>query len=139
MNKLSIKKIKKFLPKLIYFLVLILFSIVLTNHTITGDDEVIHDIKSMSWKKINRNFSQKPRVTQTEAYALVRYQEEHSRPNKEYILKLLYSILAGSIPNKIDRDEINTILTSSISFDKAIIRLSYWKFYHELSHKKLLN
>jgi hypothetical protein len=138
-NKLGINKIIKTFPRLTYFLILLLFSFVWSNHSITGDDEVIHDIKSMSWKKINRNFSQKPRVTQTEAYALVRYQEEHSRPNKEYILKLLYSILTGSIPEKIDKDEINTILSSSILFDKAIIRLSYWKFYHELSHKKLLN
>ncbi len=135
---LSKKNLKKHIFKLVHLILVGIFSIVLSTHSITGDDEVIHDIKSMSWKKINREYAKKLKVTQTEAYALVRYQEEHPKPNKDYILKLLYSILTGSIPEKIEREEINTILSSNLSFEKAVVRLTYWKFYKELSHKKAI-
>ena len=104
-----------------------------------ANDEVLFDIKSMSWKKIDRIISKKTRITQTEAYALVRYHEEANKSNPSYRIRLLYSILTGSMPEKVEDNEAKEILKQNINFEKAIIRLSYWKMYGALTQKKLLN
>lgn len=104
-----------------------------------ANDEVLFDIKSMSWKKIDRIISKKTRITQTEAYALVRYHEEATKSNPTYRIRLLYSILTGSMPEKVEDNEAKEILKQNINFEKAIIRLSYWKMYGALTQKKLLN
>ena len=104
-----------------------------------ANDEVLFDIKSMSWKKIDRKISKKTRITQTEAYALVRYHEEANKSNPTYRIRLLYTILTGIMPEKVEDYEAKEILKQNISFEKAIIRLSYWKMYGALTQKKLLN
>ena len=119
----------------IYTVCFSLFSI----FPLEANDEVLFDIKSMSWKKIDRIISKKTRVTQTEAYALVRYNEEANKSNPTYRIRLLYTILTGTMPEKVEDYEAKEILKQNISFEKAIIRLSYWKMYGALTQKKLLN
>ncbi len=123
-----------------------LFSIIYTiliasyfNTKLDANDDVLYDIKSMSWKKIDRIISKKTRITQSEAFALVRYHEEANKSNPNYRIRLLYSILTGSMPEKVEDIEAKEILKQNINFEKAIIRLSYWKMYGALSQKKLLN
>jgi hypothetical protein len=121
------------------FLFIFLFSLTLSyNFSILANDEIYQDIKSMRWKKIDRSIANKSRITQSEAYALVRYHEESSNSNPTYRVRLLYSILTGSMPKNVGEREAKELLNQSIPFEKAIIRLSYWKMYLALSQKKLL-
>ena len=132
-------KLKKFKYFSYLSFLLSISTLVFFQSSVSPNDEVIHDIKSMSWKKIKRKISQKPKITQTEAYALVRYHEESPNPNKEYRVRLLYSILTGNLPSSVQKEEVLELLKNTFSFDKPIIRISYWKLYSELINRNLLN
>jgi len=121
--------------KLFWFL----FSFVLfTTNQFTHED--VHlDIKSLSWKKINRKIQTKSILNPLEAYALARYHEEAPSKDPSKKIKLLYSILTLEYPLEISSKEIEKLLASQIQLNKVIARVSFWKLYNELSNKKLLN
>ncbi|HNO22977.1 MAG TPA: hypothetical protein PKK94_08365, partial [Leptospiraceae bacterium] len=103
-----------------------------------AEEDIQYDIKTMSWRKINRNLSSKTSIAQTEAFALVRYHEEVKNPDKEFRFRLLYGIASGRYPERIGPPEVETLLAEKFSFGKVIFRISYWKLYQELSRRKLL-
>jgi hypothetical protein len=104
-----------------------------------ANEDVQFDIKSLSWKKINRNFQSKTSIDKTEAFALVRFHEEAPKANPAKRFKLLYSIVTGSYPSEIGTKEINILLKSKPNFATVITRISFWKLYKELESKKLLS
>lgn len=117
----------------IFFLFFLFFPSLLT-----AEEDIQYDIKTMSWRKINRNLSSKTSITQTEAFALVRYHEEVKNPDKEFRFRLLYGIASGRYPERIGGPEVETLLSEKFSFGKVIFRISYWKLYLELTRRKLL-
>jgi hypothetical protein len=106
---------------------------------ITADEEVHYDIKTMSWKKINRILDSKPTITKTEAFALARFHEEAPTRNPNAHVSLLYSIITGKYPVRIGQKEIDVILDGNFPATKVITKISYWKLYHILLKRKMLS
>ncbi|MCB1178045.1 MAG: lytic transglycosylase domain-containing protein [Leptospiraceae bacterium] len=97
------------------------------------------DIKTMSWKKIEKNLSKKQNVNKIEAFALARYHEEAPGGQSDKKIKYLYSILVGVYPSSIGDQEISTLISKDISFDSALFKMAYRKLYKALNKKKKLS
>ena len=96
-------------------------------------------IKSMSWKKIQREIPISQVKTDTQAYSLIRFFESSNEPNHTEKIKLLYYVVTGTKPTDVSSTEVNNLLKSPLQKQTTISRLCYWKLYKELSQKKLLH
>lgn len=104
-----------------------------------GEENLLLDIKSMRWKKINRKFQNKSSLTRKEAFVLARFHEESPNGNASEAPRLYYSVLVGKHPAQIGSSEVLELLKSQSPVETAIQRLSLWKLYHYLVKKNLLN
>ncbi|MDX1960897.1 MAG: lytic transglycosylase domain-containing protein [Leptospiraceae bacterium] len=105
---------------------------------ISSNDELHSDIKSMSWKKINRNLSSKTTITKLEAFALSRVLEETEK-KKSNSANFWYSIVTGKYPETITSKEIRFLVEGSHSLEFPLSKVSFWKLYNYLVKQKKLN
>ena len=121
--------IKKF-----FFLCTFLFLI-----PIQAQEDILLDIKSMRWKKINRKFQNTSSLTRKEAFVLARFHEESPEGNSKNTPLLYYSVLLGNYPTQIGNEEILQLTQLQNPIETAIQKVSLWKLYNYLVKKNLLN
>ncbi|WP_061223561.1 lytic transglycosylase domain-containing protein [Leptospira weilii] len=103
-----------------------------------ANDDLKYLIKSYSLQKIHRIFRERHPGTESEAYALVRYHEEHPNGNRDKKFAYLVSLLKGKIVLTPGRQDLLEILHSPLPSNSVITKLSLWKLYEEISHRKIL-
>ena len=103
-----------------------------------SNDEYSYLVKSMSWKKINRQISSTNLDNENSAFALYRYMEEHSEKDSTRI-KLLYFTLTGINTQTISKNEINVLTNISLKDSKIISRIALYKLIKELRKSNLIS
>lgn len=108
-------------------------------NTVVTNDELDYIIKSMSWKKINRILKSSDVKTEKEAFALIRYHESSTEGDEEDRFHLLYWVVSGQKVSQIGSSEIANLQNKTIQQTSAIYKICFYKLYHELVNRKMLN
>ncbi|MCB1142022.1 MAG: lytic transglycosylase domain-containing protein [Leptospiraceae bacterium] len=115
---------------------LFIFSVTVS---VFADENIYNDIKTLSWKKINRNFNSKKKINRLEAFALARYHESYDYGTRSRAPVYYYSVLTGKKISSFHSGIAKSLLKEELDFESIPSRLAFQKLFHEISKRKYLS
>jgi hypothetical protein len=118
---------------------LVIFSLIISLWPLSSNDKIYNDIKTLSWKKINRNLENKKKLSKPEAFALAKYHEEYGYGKKKKSILLHYSLISGKKVSSLNREAVLYLLENPLKLDTVPQRISAFRLYKEINHSKLFS
>ncbi|MBE7411640.1 MAG: lytic transglycosylase domain-containing protein [Leptospiraceae bacterium] len=120
-----------------FLIILLLF--IFGHFPVFGNEEMYFLVKSKQWKKIENIFKNSSPRTESEFFALARFHEESSSGDRDKKFRLYSSIATGKQVDFVTEHTLQTILDNPMPGQSPVIRLTFWKLYHEFNSRKMLS